>query len=63
MTAILDGSEREDHWNALYHVLKEARPHGLEVECLDNYIQDITSPHFDGNYARAANDALYDWDI
>lgn len=50
-------------WDALHCILKYAKPNGLEVECLAEFCGTISSPHFDGDYGKAVNQALYEWDI
>lgn len=52
-----------DRWEAIDYVLSMARPYQMEVECLDELFNNITSPSFDGDYRRAAAEALYEWDI
>lgn len=53
----------EKLWDALYAILKHSSPHKLEVECLADFCESIASPHFDGDYARAAAEALREWDV
>lgn len=55
--------QQQARWDAIAYIIKHAQPHGMEVECLDHFIDEITSPDFMGNYDKAARDSLYEWDI
>jgi hypothetical protein len=59
----MDYNQVSDRFAAIHYVLKHAKPHGLEVECIDDLIYQVSSPHFDGNWMQAANCALSEWDI
>jgi hypothetical protein len=51
-------------FEALYLILSEAKPHKLEIECLAEFVKDVENfREWDGDYMRAANHALVEWDI
>jgi hypothetical protein len=50
-------------WDGIHRVLSMSSPYGLEIECLDEFINNITSEAFNGDYMEAADQALYEWDI
>jgi hypothetical protein len=53
-----------DLFEALYLILSEAKPHKLEIECLAEFVKDVENfREWDGDYMRAANHALVEWDI
>jgi hypothetical protein len=55
--------ETIEMFEAIYLVLSEAAPYKLEVECMAVFCEDLMDKDWDGNFNRAANHALVEWDI
>jgi hypothetical protein len=47
---------------AIAYIRDRAGREGLTQEVLHYFYDACDQPRFDGNYRRAANEALYDWD-
>lgn len=48
---------------AIEYIRSIAGPEGLFREVLHFFHDACDQPKFDGNYTRAAQEALYEWDI